>query len=110
MKFFQNFAILSIFTVAVSGASKFADTCENIEGSGTMIRAECQDRENGQLQISELDLNRCIKNSKGSLKISGNFQASCINCSLRGHTEFECQCRNVDDDHRYVSAHIDLSK
>lgn len=42
--------------------------------------------------------------------ISGDFTASCINCSLRGHTEMECMCRNVKEGHRYVPAHIDLSK
>ena len=41
---------------------------------------------------------------------SGEYQASCINCSIRGHTDMECMCRNVDEGHRYVQAHVDLSK
>lgn len=71
MQFVLNkLALFALFAIAVSGASKFADTCQNIESSGSMIQAECQERENGQLQMSQLDLNRCIKNSKGSLKVS----------------------------------------
>ena len=67
---FKNLALISLFVIAVSGASKFADTCQNIEASGSMIRAECRENENGQLRMSQLDLNRCIKNSKGSLQVS----------------------------------------
>ena len=65
----NKIVMLALFAITVSGASKFADTCQNVESSGSMIRAECQEHENGQLQMSQLDLNRCIKNSKGSLKV-----------------------------------------
>lgn len=66
----KNIALISLFAIAVSGASKFADTCQNIESYGSMIRAECRENETGQFQTSQLDLNRCVKNSKGSLKVS----------------------------------------
>lgn len=65
----KNLALLTLFVIAVSGASKFADTCQNLESSGSMIRGECEENENGQLRMSQLDLNRCVKNSKGSLKV-----------------------------------------
>ncbi|KAJ5160363.1 uncharacterized protein N7482_007367 [Penicillium canariense] len=64
----KDLALLSLFALAVSGASKFANTCENIESSGTMIQAECQEYENGQSRLSSLDLNHCIRNQNGSLK------------------------------------------
>ncbi|KAJ5241845.1 uncharacterized protein N7469_000172 [Penicillium citrinum] len=98
--------------MAVSGASKFADTCQNIEGRGTQIRADCRENEHGQYRTSTLDLNRCIKNNKGGLKCgkNGELSASCIHCSLRGHTELECMCRNVKEGHPYVRANIDLNK
>jgi hypothetical protein len=67
---FKDLALLSLFAITVSGASKFVDTCQNIESSGSMVRAECRENENGQMRMSQLDLNRCIKNSKGSLKVS----------------------------------------
>ncbi|KAJ5975111.1 hypothetical protein N7481_008818 [Penicillium waksmanii] len=113
MQFFMKcLALLPLLTVAVSGASKFADTCQNIEGRGTQIRADCRENEHGQYRTSTLDLNRCLKNNKGNLKCgkNGDFTASCINCSLRGHTELECMCRNVKEGHPYASAHIDLNK
>ncbi|KAJ5591615.1 uncharacterized protein N7459_001984 [Penicillium hispanicum] len=113
MQFFtKTLGLLSIFAVLVSGASKFANTCQNIDGSGTTLRAECPEHENGPMRSTTLDLNRCIKNSKGGLKCgkNGNYAGSCINCSIRGHADFECQCRNADRDHKYVSAHIDLNK
>lgn len=66
---FKNLALISLFAIAVSSASKFADTCQNIESSGSMVRAECRENENGQLRMSQLDLNRCVINSKGSLKV-----------------------------------------
>jgi hypothetical protein len=47
---------------------------------------------------------------KTNMGTSGDFTASCINCSLRGHTELECMCRNVKEGHPYAPAHIDLSK
>lgn len=69
MQFFMKcLALLPLFTMAVSGASKFADTCQNIEGRGTQIRADCRENEHGQYRTSTLDLNRCIKNNKGGLK------------------------------------------
>ncbi|KAJ5110655.1 hypothetical protein N7532_001190 [Penicillium argentinense] len=113
MHFFMTcIALLPLFTMAVSGASKFANTCQNIESNGNAIRADCRENENGQYRTSTLDLNRCIKNKKGGLKCgkNGDYTASCINCTLRGHTDFECMCRNVDEGHRYVRAHIDLNK
>ncbi|KAJ5724823.1 hypothetical protein N7493_006551 [Penicillium malachiteum] len=107
----KSLGMLSLFVIAVSGASKFAETCENIEAYGSTLRADCRVNENGELQPSTLDLNRCIKNGKGSLKCgkNGNYQASCINCSIRGNNELECMCRNADKDHRFVSAHVDLN-
>jgi hypothetical protein len=69
MQFFMKcLALLPLLTVAVSGASKFADTCQNIEGRGTQIRADCRENEHGQYRTSTLDLNRCLKNGKGDLK------------------------------------------
>ena len=55
--------------MALAGPSKFADTCQDIDGNGTALRAQCQERENGRLKSSTLDLNRCIKNNKGKLKV-----------------------------------------
>ncbi|CAI7609067.1 unnamed protein product [Penicillium palitans] len=57
-----------IAAMALAGSSKFADTCQDIDGDGTTLRAQCQERENGQLKSSTLDLNRCIKNNKGKLE------------------------------------------
>lgn len=71
MHFLKTFGIISFFAVAVSaGASKFANTCHEIEGYGSTLRAECQEFENGQTRPSTLDLNRCLKNNKGGLKVS----------------------------------------
>jgi hypothetical protein len=55
--------------VALAGSSKFANTCQYIDGEGTTLHAQCQERKNGQLILSALDLNRCIKNDKGKLKV-----------------------------------------
>ncbi|KAJ5219741.1 hypothetical protein N7468_008945 [Penicillium chermesinum] len=113
MQFLKSFGLLSLFAIAVSaGPSKFAQSCRDIEGFGSTLRAECQEYENGETRPSTIDLNRCIKNSKGSLKCgkNGNYEGSCINCSLRGHTDFQCMCRNVDEGHNYVPTHIDLNK
>ena len=73
MQFFTSFGLLSIFAAVVAGgASKFADTCQNINGRGTTLRADCREFENGQIRSSTLDLNRCLKNKKGGLKIRFN--------------------------------------
>lgn len=58
-----------IAAMTLAGSSKFADTCQDIDGDGTTLRAQCQERENGQLKSSTLDLNRCIKNNKGKLEV-----------------------------------------
>ncbi|OQD68710.1 hypothetical protein PENDEC_c032G03893 [Penicillium decumbens] len=113
MQFFlKNVALFSLFAIMVSATSKFANTCREIQSYGSELRAECQEFENGQLRPTSIDLNRCLKNNKGSLKCgsNGNYQSSCINCVMRGHTEYECQCRNADQEHRFVPTHIDLNK
>lgn len=70
MQFLMNFGLLALFAVVVSaGASKFADTCNNINGSGTTLRADCREYKNGQFRSTTLDLNRCIKNNKGGLQV-----------------------------------------
>lgn len=69
MQFFlKNIALFSLLAIAVSATSKFASTCQSIEGYGSELIAECQETENGQLRETSIDLNRCLKNSKGSLK------------------------------------------
>ncbi|KAJ5950108.1 hypothetical protein N7454_001692, partial [Penicillium verhagenii] len=106
----KSLGMVSLFVMAVSGASKFATTCENIETFGTTLQADCQEFEHGTLAPANIDLNRCLKNNKGSLACgkNGNYQGSCINCSLRGDTELECMCRNVEEGHRFVRTQIDL--
>ncbi|KAJ6184162.1 hypothetical protein N7519_005463 [Penicillium mononematosum] len=112
MLFLKALGLLPFVAMALAGPSKFADTCQDIDGEGTTLRAQCQERENGQLRWSTLDLNRCIKNNKGNLKCgkNGNYSGSCINCTLRGIAEFSCQCRNSEDDHRHVATTLDLNK
>ncbi|KAJ5616943.1 hypothetical protein N7537_002057 [Penicillium hordei] len=112
MLFLKALGLLPFVAMALAGPSKFADTCQDIDGDGTTLRAQCQERENGQLNPSTLDLNRCIKNNKGKLKCgkNGNYSGSCINCTLRGTAEFSCQCRNSEDDHKYVATTLDLNK
>ncbi|KAJ5218510.1 uncharacterized protein N7498_000609 [Penicillium cinerascens] len=113
MQFFlKNVALFSLFAIMVSATSKFADSCREIEGYGSELQAECQEYENGQLRPTTINLNRCLKNHKGSLRCgsNGNYESSCINCVLRGTTDYECQCRNVDEGHQYVSTQIDLNK
>ncbi|KAJ5999251.1 hypothetical protein N7451_007061 [Penicillium sp. IBT 35674x] len=107
----KSLGMISLFVMAVSG-SKFANTCENIESFGTTLSADCRESEQGNMIQSSIDLNRCIKNNKGSLKCgkNGNYQGSCINCTLRGNTEMECMCRNVAEGHRFVRTQIDLNK
>ncbi|KAJ6120088.1 hypothetical protein N7523_004368 [Penicillium sp. IBT 18751x] len=113
MQFFlKNIALFSLLAIVVSAASKFANTCRSIEGYGSELTAECQESENGQLRETSIDLNRCLKNHKGSLQCgsNGNYQDSCINCVMIGYTEYQCQCRNVDQSHSYVPTTIDLNK
>ncbi|KAJ6139196.1 hypothetical protein N7471_005682 [Penicillium samsonianum] len=112
MLFLKALGLLPFVAMALAGSSKFADTCQDVDGDGTTLRAQCHESENGQLKSSTLDLNRCIKNNKGKLKCgkNGNYSGSCINCTLRGTAEFSCQCRNSDDDHKYVATTLDLSK
>ncbi|KAJ6115176.1 hypothetical protein N7486_000954 [Penicillium sp. IBT 16267x] len=107
----KSLGMISLFVLAVSG-SKFANTCENIESFGITLSADCREYENGNMVQSSIDLNRCIKNNKGSLKCgkNGNYQGSCINCTLRGNTEMECMCRNAANGHPFVRTTIDLSK
>ncbi|KAJ5548595.1 hypothetical protein N7513_005829 [Penicillium frequentans] len=107
----KSLGMMSLFVLAVSG-SKFANTCENIESFGTTLSADCREYEQGTMTQSSIDLNRCVKNNKGSLKCgkNGNYQGSCINCTLRGNTEMECMCRNVAEGHRFVRTQIDLNK
>lgn len=69
MFFLKALGLLPFIAMALAGSSKFADTCQDIDGDGTTLRAQCQERENGQLKSSTLDLNRCIKNNKGKLKV-----------------------------------------
>jgi hypothetical protein len=69
MQFFlKNIALFSFLAIMVSAASKFANTCRDIEGYGSELRADCQEFENGQLRPTAIDLNRCLKNHKGTLK------------------------------------------
>jgi len=69
MLFLKALGLLPFVAMALAGSSKFANTCQDIDGEGTTLHAQCRDRENGQLQSSTLDLNRCIKNDKGKLKV-----------------------------------------
>jgi len=71
MQFFlKNVALFSLFAIMVSATSKFANTCREIQSYGSELRAECQEFENGQLRPTSIDLNRCLKNNKGSLKVN----------------------------------------
>ncbi|KAJ5327218.1 hypothetical protein N7541_009970 [Penicillium brevicompactum] len=112
MLFLKAFGLLPFVAMALAGSSKFADTCQDIDGEGTTLHAQCQERKDGQLQSSTLDLNRCLKNDKGKLKCgkNGNYSGSCINCTLRGTADFSCQCRNSEREHDYVNTVIDLNK
>lgn len=66
----KNLGLLALFAVAASASSKFANTCENIGGFGSMLSAECREYENGQFRPSMINLNRCIKNHRGALQVS----------------------------------------
>ncbi|KAJ5721184.1 uncharacterized protein N7483_009118 [Penicillium malachiteum] len=87
----KSFRMLSLFVIAVSGASKSPKLARMFK-----------------LMVQHFEP---IDNGKGSLKCgkNGNYQASCINCSIRGNNELECMCCNADNDHRFVSAHVDLN-
>lgn len=65
----KAFGLLPFVAIALAGPSKFADTCQDIDGEGNMLHAQCRGRENGQLHSSTLDLNRCIRNDNGRLKV-----------------------------------------
>jgi hypothetical protein len=69
MLFLKALGLLPFVAMALAGSSKFANTCQDIDGDGTTLRARCQERKDGQLRFSTLDLNRCIKNDKGKLKV-----------------------------------------
>lgn len=69
MLFLKALGLVPLVAVALAGPSKFADTCQDIDGEGTTLRAQCRERENGQLKFSTIDLNRCVKNDKGNLKV-----------------------------------------
>jgi hypothetical protein len=69
MLLLKALGLLPFVAMALAGSSKFANTCQDIDGEGTTLHAQCQEREDGQLQSSTLDLNRCIKNDKGTLKV-----------------------------------------
>ncbi|KAJ5908944.1 hypothetical protein N7495_001626 [Penicillium taxi] len=65
----KTLGLIFIFAIVTSASSKFASSCENINGFGTILHADCQVTEDGTLQQTTLDLNRCLRNSKGKLKI-----------------------------------------
>lgn len=69
MLLLKTLGLIPFVAMALAGSSKFADTCQDIDGEGTTLHAQCRERENGQLKTSTLDLNRCIKNDKGKLKV-----------------------------------------
>jgi hypothetical protein len=69
MLFLKALGLLPFVAMAFAGSSKFADTCQNVDGEGTTLRAECRVSHDGQLQTSSIDLNRCLKNDKGQLKV-----------------------------------------
>ncbi|KAJ5558886.1 hypothetical protein N7535_009241 [Penicillium sp. DV-2018c] len=112
MLFFKALGLLPFVAMALAGPSKFANTCRDIDGEGTTLRAQCQERKDGQYRFSTVDLNRCIKNDKGTLKCgkNGHYSNSCISCSLRGTAEFTCLCRDSGRNHDYVPTTLDLSK
>ncbi|KAJ5121661.1 uncharacterized protein N7515_009622 [Penicillium bovifimosum] len=112
MLFLKALGLLPFVAMALAGPSKFANTCRNIDGDGTTLRAQCQERKDGQLRFSNIDLNRCIKNDKGKLKCgkNGHYSGSCINCSLRGTADFTCHCRDSERNHDYVATTLDLNK
>lgn len=70
MHFLKNLGLLAFFAVAASASDGFARTCENIESFGSMIRAECREYHTGRIQPSMMNLNRCIKNDQGTLKVN----------------------------------------
>lgn len=69
MLLLKAFGLLPFVAMALASPSKFADTCQDIDGEGTTLHAQCRERENGVLQSSTLDLNRCIRNDNGKLKV-----------------------------------------
>jgi hypothetical protein len=72
MLFLKALGLLPFVAMAFAGSSKFADTCENIDGEGTTLRGNCRVSHDGQLRTSSIDLNRCLKNDKGKLKVRGD--------------------------------------
>ena len=71
MQFLKTLGMISLFAIAVSaGPGKFANTCREVEGYGSSLRAECREHEDGEMRQSTIDINRCIKNHRGSLKVS----------------------------------------
>ena len=69
MLFLKALGLLPFVAMAFAGSSKFADTCQNVDGEGTTLRAECRVSQDGELRTSSIDLNRCLKNDKGKLKV-----------------------------------------
>ncbi|KAJ5351743.1 hypothetical protein N7452_000717, partial [Penicillium brevicompactum] len=97
--------------VSVVSASGFANTCENISSSGTTLRADCLGAGTGQLQTSTIDINCCLSNSNGNLRvltiISGGYSGSCKSCALQGSTGLTWQCRNTSG--QFVTTTQDLN-
>lgn len=64
-----SLGMISLFVIAASAASKFAQSCEDIQVYGNELRASCRVDKFGELRQTSLNLNRCIKNGKGNLKV-----------------------------------------
>ncbi|KAM7210931.1 Cyanovirin-N [Rhypophila decipiens] len=95
------------YAAAAAPAQNFFNSCSDssIKVTGKILQASCRNIK-GDLKCSKLDLNKCIRNSYGTLepdpKGSGpHFGDQCINCSngrdsgfvvAGGPTLVHCQC------------------
>lgn len=70
MHFLKNLGLFAFFAVSASASDGFARTCENIETFGSMLRADCREYHTGRIQPTVMNLNHCLKNDQGSLKVS----------------------------------------
>src|ERR1700733_1160439 len=85
---------------------EFASSCSDISLQGiSVLAATCQT--SSEAQSTTLDLSTCITNSDGTLwwNSSGNFAASCSDCSLSG-TELSCQCYDANGQEQATSIDV----
>lgn len=123
----MKFTIVALAGLASAGpASNFFNSCDanSVKVSGKILTATCRNIK-GDFKCSRLDLNKCIRNSYGTLeadpKGSGpHFGDQCVNCSngrdsgfvvAGGPTLIHCQCNPGIDiaQSAWPTAFIDIS-